>query len=82
MGNIDWLPFSELPEAFKDGRWILLSGGLPDWADHSSVLPPPAVTAFYSGEDGWIMSLAEAGYVAVSYLNPTHFAEINPPAGK
>jgi hypothetical protein len=24
MGDIDWLPISELPEAFKDGRQLLL----------------------------------------------------------
>lgn len=24
MGNIDWLPIAELPEAFKDGRDLLV----------------------------------------------------------
>jgi hypothetical protein len=56
MGNIDWVDIAELPEAFKDGRNVLLWTGFPvvdiwlndGWADsgnrtatHFAEINPP-----------------------------------------
>lgn len=80
VGVIEWLPIAMLPEAFKDGRWIMLSGGKADWEDDVSYDPPSAVTSFWGGDlNGWIVAFAEAGFVAAGYADPTHFAEINGP---
>ena len=63
---ITWLPISELPDALKDGRevlvWDVESGAMvAEWVLHMS---DPA---------------AWKDVVGLNPLTPTHFAEINPP---
>jgi hypothetical protein len=58
MGVIEWIPISELPEAFKDGRDVLV------WEDR-------AMVCHYHAGRWWL-----EGEVTV---DPTAFAEINPP---
>jgi hypothetical protein len=49
MDNIDWIDISELPEAFKDGRAVLIWVGQPlvawlegdTWYDRDGTLPSP-----------------------------------------
>ena len=51
MGRIDWLPIAELPEAFKDGRWLLVwrdgrpyvTGWTPEYGSptHFAEINPP-----------------------------------------
>lgn len=72
--GIEWLPISDLPDAFKDGRQVLI------WDDGSAVVcfwrhgGSPSVT-------GW-----DTGYASEMYGDPimaesvTHFAEITPPS--
>lgn len=64
MGNIDWLPISELPEEFKDGRDVLLWRGAAK----------RSVVAHWRGDIGAWTSI-HGGWTVLA----THFAEISPP---
>lgn len=61
MGNIDWIPIAELPDALKDGREVLLH-----WPGSA------AVSVWKNGD--W------RNFAPYRTGQPTHFAEINPPA--
>lgn len=67
MGNIDWIPISDLSDALKDGREVLFWDvwGVPERKS--------ARVATFSGTD-W------RDDEGVPIWTPTHFAEINPPA--
>lgn len=71
MGRIDWLPIAELPEAFKDGRRVLLC------RDDE---PPPncGVVGWWAG--GAWRDYGDIGCNGEYEYEPTHFAELNPPA--
>lgn len=43
MGNIDWLPIAELPEAFKDGRFVLI------WIQHGGAKVARWVNGAWTG---------------------------------
>lgn len=67
MGNIDWLPISDLPAELRDGREVLLY----DWQGAKvATWQDGAWDSGYSSETG-------GGPIEIE--EPTHFAEINPP---
>lgn len=73
---IPWHPIAELPDALKDGQWIMLSGGDIDYGWDGRT-KPPFVVAQWAGSC-WQFAWYDAGYYG-EYENPTHFAEITPP---
>jgi hypothetical protein len=68
MGRIDWIPIAEMPAELKDGRDLLGAEG-----------PRLCVMAYLDGSGG-----DDPGWYAVREypVEPTHFAEINPPEGE
>ena len=91
MGHIDWIPIADMPDALKDGRAMLLYGGFPDWLHSDEVLgdwedgrrvltweKARPVSAWWDDEK-WRYASYDGGYYGI-YDDPTHFAEINPPA--
>lgn len=68
MGRIDWIPIAELPEAFKDGREVLIydSAGAVVVTYDPRTMPEYCWRGTYGDGD--------------ASFTPTHFAEINPPS--
>lgn len=67
MGNIDWIKISELPEAFKDGRELLLYGR----CERDGAFYGRDVNVGWWDRDHWRARDLP--------IEPTHFAEINLP---
>ncbi len=65
MGNIDWIPIADMPDALKDGREVLFScdDGHGNWRTIGK----------WDAEFGWVDD--GGAWIEVA----THFAEINAP---
>ena len=74
-----WKPIETAP---KDGTPILLWGGEDSDAyyflRHEQYLASAPCRAAWV-LDCWLITLAEAGFVAVTYDNPTHWMPLPPP---
>lgn len=71
MGRIDWLPLSDMPDALKDGREVLL------WLEEGR-----AVVADFDMDSWWIKEDRGPYQAGVTELRPgeaTHFAELHGP---
>lgn len=73
MGNIGWTPIAEIPAALKDGRELLLWDDKRRVADCHFGFYAGGMYAGGKGHDYWLMRGSS------QKLEPTHFAEINPP---
>ena len=73
MGRIEWLPIDEMPDEIKFGQEVLL------WIEGTDKADPFAITAFWDvGGHGW----TDNGRGDLFHINPTHWAELNPPGGE
>lgn len=72
---IDWHPIDELPEAFRDGREVLL------WTDSGADVGTWKLDRTWTQDDGWVThgGYWEALYESARINDATHFAEIDPP---
>jgi hypothetical protein len=75
MGNIDWIPIADLPDALKDGRYLLVS-----WKNGGG-----AAVVWWNEKRGYRSFTTGASdrcgtpdQYAPDWFS--HFAEINPPA--
>lgn len=84
--KIEWKPIADIPDALKDGRWLLLKGGsIPYCWDGDSL--PPLVSAQWSTwlnnqtvAGHWHFAWYDGGYYG-GYVDPTHYAEIEADVG-
>lgn len=83
FGGFKMSEWQLIETAPKDGTVILLAGGEDDnfrfVGDNEQGLCRAPCRAKWYKEDGWIMTFAEAGYVAVCRINPTHWMKLPDP---
>lgn len=77
---MDWQPIETAP---RDGTPVLLAGGEDDTArymtdDEARRMRAPT-RGWWTKGDGWVITLAEAGYVAVIRNDPTHWMPLPEP---
>lgn len=88
MGNIDWIPIADLPDALKDGRDVLLCRkntlGTYYGGDGEKLNPDrPFLYDLACWENGQWRTETDDGCGGSEMMradDPDYFAELNPPA--
>ncbi len=73
---MEWQPIETAP---KDGRSILLGGGLWDDEDVSEVI---GLAHWDEKSKGWLVACHEGGYVCAWYTDATHWMPLPEPPQK